>query len=447
MAIARSRNLLLFLLALTFSGAVSLLNTISPLLLPAYIAALLACSAICVLADPSLVERSASMWPYAAFLLFFFAWGTLFSADRAEVLPNVLRFIGKDFLILGAVAVAIVDRRHMTRFAGMVQFAVIINLAISIWQLIDPGVLVAMANALEQDNQAFSASRPAGLWINPNLASFALILGVLLSGWARGPLAWAGRFAAVAGIILTASRSGLYLLLLCAFIYAVFRVKPWTVRSNAVPAIVAGAAVLGAVLLMFVDKPPEGVALDVGQGTTLSRVFDVTESATTALGGETRGDITLQAVQATLEAPWYGYGVFTFQGTTISSLQSPLPNLGAHDIYLVTWGETGLAGLLIYLLVLAIGIRRMFESALPVRERLLLALIWISYLIIGLVWHNQFTDLLGLLYVGLLFQIPSLAPSVQRAASSLQTSASPLLQAKERPSAAGQPGIHGLQEN
>jgi O-antigen ligase len=321
----------------------------------------------------------------------------------------------------------------------------IINLGISLWQFVNPQVLVSMANALEPGTTAFSAIRPAGLWINPNVAAFALILGLLMSGWARGLLAWAGRLAAVAALYLTASRSGLYIFLLCALIYLIFRVKPWKVRPALVPGIVAGVALLGALVLMVVDKPPEGLALNLEQGSTLSRVLDVTESATSALGVETRGDVTLQAFQAALGAPWYGYGVFTFQGTSVTSLGSPLPGVGAHNIYLAIWGETGPASLIIYLLVLGTGIRSMLKSALPEKERLLLALLWISYLIIGVVWHNQLTDLLGILYLGLLFQIPLLVPAGWLAASSNRQGAATILsQAQEPPLATGQPA---LQEN
>jgi O-antigen ligase len=365
MAIATSRNLLLFLLAFTFSGAVSFLQLFSPFLLAAYIVTLLACIAVCILIDPSLIDKSVFVWPYAAWLIYFFAWGTLFSRDQAAVLPDVLRVLAKDFLILGAVAVAIVDRRHISRLAGLIQIAVIINLGISVWQLIDPQALVSLAYALDPASVSFSALRPAGLWINPNEAAFALLMGLLISGWVRGPLAWAGRMSAIAGLYLTASRSGLYILLLCAFVYVAFRVKPWRIRYSLVPAVLAGAAVLGGFALMVVERPPEGLELNVEQGSTLSRVLDVTESVATARGVETRGEITLQAAQAALEAPWYGYGIFTFQGTSIASLQSPLPYLGAHDIYLVVWGETGILSLLTYLLVLGIGIRGVLRSALP----------------------------------------------------------------------------------
>jgi O-antigen ligase len=209
------------------------------------------------------------------------------------------------------------------------------------------------------------------------------------------------------GIYLTASRSGFYILLLCAVIYVVYRMRSWRINPAIVPALVAVAALLGSLALMVVDRPG-GLGVDATQGSVLGRVLDVTESTSTELGVVTRSDVTAQALQAAFDAPWFGYGVFTFQGTEIASLQSPLP-LGAHDIYLVAWGEAGIAGLVLYLLVLGIGINGMVRSALPERVRLLLGLLWISYLIIGVVWHNQFTSLLATVYVGLLFRMPAAA--------------------------------------
>jgi hypothetical protein len=404
----KARNLLLVLLAFTFSGAVPLLRYFSPLLLPVYAAVMLACIAICVLADHSLIDRSVNLWPYALWLIFFFAWGTLVSLDREAVLPIELATIGKDFLVLGALAGAVIDRKHLSRLAGLIQIAVIIALGFSIWEYLNPQVLLTLAYTADPNGTAFSELRPAGLWVNPNEAAFLFLLGLILSGLARPPLlAWAGRLAGLVGLYLTASRSGFYILLLCMLIYIVYLVKPWRISPAVVPALVAVAALLGALVLILASRPG-GLGVYVPPDSTLGRVLDVTESQTADLGIATRGDVTLQALQAASQAPWFGDGVFTFQGTDILTLGSPLP-LGAHDIYLVVWGETGILSLLIYLVVLGIGIRGMFRSALSQRERVLLGLLWLSYLIIGVVWHNQFTSLLAILFAGLLFQIPAIS--------------------------------------
>ena len=85
--------------------------------------------------------------------------------------------------------------------------------------------------------------------------------------------------------------------------------------------------------------------------------------------------------------------------------------IGAHNIYLVVWGEMGIFGLLCYLSVLLTGIVAVLRARISAQARCIGLLIWATYLLMGLVWHNQFTDVLGAIYVGLIFYFPKIVAS------------------------------------
>lgn len=408
MLLGIGRNTLLVLLAFTFSGGVLFLITVSPYLLYAYYAATLACAAICLWVDHRSVRNLRAVGPYLVWLGFFFAWGTLVSPDKGLVLPEALKAIGRDILILGAVAAALASRRDMGRLVQLIQIAVIGNFAIALWEAFHPDLIATIAYTLAPDNTAFELGRPAGLWSNPNEAAFAYILALVASYWGRSVVVWAGRMAALAGIYLTASRSGFYIVSLLGVVLLFYRLKPWLLKPRLAPLLLSGLALTGWFGLVLFDNW-DSITANASANYSLGRVLDISESASQAIGQESRLQVALTAARAALDAPWFGDGVFTFQGSIGGlSIASPLP-YGAHNIYLAVWGEAGILGIVGYLGVLLIGIDRLFRLAMTSGERLAIGSLWLAYLIIGFVWHNQPTSSLAMLFVGLLYLLPYLA--------------------------------------
>lgn len=400
------RNLLLVLIAVTYGGAVPFLPVVSPWLIYIFYAAIGACLALCLALQPPAIENLRSIRPYLAWVVFFFLWGTLFSLDISLVLPDVVRAIARNLLVLVMVVIALANRRDLTKFALLVQGVAIINVGISILELFNPQITSTIAYTVDPGNIAFSVYRPSGLWINPNEAAFALLFALMISYWAHGPLAWAGRIASIAGILLTASRSGLYILLLCGALYLLYKLKQRRAGAVLVPVLI-GVSALVALLGIWLVSNPDVLGTDALANLQISRVLDLSENASQQAGIDTRGGIALDAARAAFEGPWFGYGVFTFEGFDYPSLRSPII-LGAHDIYLAVWGEAGILGIVSYFLVLAIGISHLFESGMSADERIIVGLLWISYLLIGFVWHNQLASVLAMVYVGLLYHLPAL---------------------------------------
>jgi O-antigen ligase len=80
----------------------------------------------------------------------------------------------------------------------------------------------------------------------------------------------------------------------------------------------------------------------------------------------------------------------------------------AHNIYLTVWGETGPLIALAYVFVLGMGLRQVLRVRLLLADRIPILLMWFCYLVVGLTWHNQFTSFAGMIFVGLLYHLPSI---------------------------------------
>src|SRR5262249_17778670 len=97
---------------------------------------------------------------------------------------------------------------------------------------------------------------------------------------------------------------------------------------------------------------------------------------------------------------------------------------GAHNLYLVVLGETGIVSLIVYLAILGLGLRRSLATGVTQVERHALALMWFSFLLIGFVWHNPFENPFGLFYIALLYYLPDLLGRDQVASLAWQGSSS-----------------------
>lgn len=402
-----SRLVLTVLTALVFfSGAYRFLIFVSPLLLYGFYLTLLLCIGACLYGEREVNHRLKTFYPYLVWILFFFLWGTIFSGYKAMVIPIVIRDIGTTFLVLGTVAIVLPDRVALVRFSKLVQLAVIINTAISVWELSNPDLITNIALQLNDQATAFNELRPGALWSNPDEAAYALVIGFLLSLWTRGPLAWAGRFAAVTGIFLSASRSGLLALLLSLGLYLIFKVRLALFSPGRVVLLINSLAGI-ACLIWVLSFSGFSVDADFSNNWTLSRILDFTEST---YDKGVRTEVTGQALDTALQTLWIGNGVLSFEDEN-----QPYSALitGAHNIYLVTLGETGILGLLIFLTVIAIGIYRLVKTNLAISDRAILLALWLAYLTIGFFWHNQFTSVAGMLYLALPYYLPGMLAQAQ----------------------------------
>jgi O-antigen ligase len=143
----------------------------------------------------------------------------------------------------------------------------------------------------------------------------------------------------------------------------------------------------------------------------VNRLLDFREEETLPAGGLSRLQIASLGLQRVLEKPWFGYGLFTFQGLPGNSQQGTdiLP-VSVHNIYLTVAGETGMLSFVTYLFVIGLGLKRLAHMGGTQLERMTGTLMWLFYLLIGLVWHNQLTSAAGMVYIGLLLSLPAALP-------------------------------------
>jgi O-antigen ligase len=294
------------------------------------------------------------------------------------------------------------DRRTLKPFAQLVQIVSIASIGLCLWEVAHPELIEIIAKTRHEGATAYDVLRPAALWSNPDEAASSLLFALLLARWAGGPLAWLGRISAVIGIYLGASRTGAYLLLICGLVYAAFWLRTVRIDSARLAAFVGSLLIVGAAAVVAVIQ----LGFDPSEQRQFARILDFTEAKASAAGGS-RLDIAGEAAETILAGPWHGYGLFTFQLYALEGVREVLET-PAHNIYLTVWGETGPLIALAYVFVLGMGLRQVFRVRLLLADRIPILLMWFCYLVIGLTWHNQFTSFAGMIFIGLLYHLPSI---------------------------------------
>src|SRR5262249_43105733 len=153
--------------------------------------------------------------------------------------------------------------------------------------------------------------------------------------WSRGLLAWIGRAACIAGIIIAASRTGFYLVSLCCLLFAVYKLRTWRFSSRRTAIFINSIALTCCLLLgvgyIFEFSAPAVEVGDPAGGADfprLGRLLDITERDKAKRGGRgSRAELAQQYFVRAWNGSWYGEGIFTFQG-----YENPTSHPGAHDI-------------------------------------------------------------------------------------------------------------------
>jgi O-antigen ligase len=386
-----------------YGGGLQFLGALSPYLLYGFYLVLGACLGLCVLARPDALAGVRCLRVYLLWILFYVLWGTVVSRDAGLVLPYGLRLLFRNLFITAAFVIAVGDRRHLATLVRFIGASAVINCAISLWEANNPILIEQLARFLNPDSVSFRADRPSGLWTNANESAFAFLFAMLLSLWDRGWFPWLVRLASIVGIYLTASRTGMYLMILCGLSLGLYRLRSLT-RSMQAAAVVLNLAWVGGLCLAVLGATLS-TTVDLSEDGRVARILDFSESSTREQGGFSRAELAAEAADAALNGPWYGRGLFTFQDVAGSEGELGIP-IGAHNIYLTVWGEVGVVGLAVYLAVLGLGLLGLFTCRAALNDWLGAALLWACYLTIGFAWHNQLASVSGMIYVALLYRLP-----------------------------------------
>jgi hypothetical protein len=401
-------------LAVMYGGISTMMARVNPLLLYGQYVLVMACVGALFLMDRAVLRNLTFILPAYWWISVYYFWGLLFAENQEIWFPEGLRNVIRFNLMLLGVAVCVRDRAGLQKFALLIQLPLLLNCAISVWESFNPSIIERIAYFLDPEATGFSLDRPAALWSNPNEAAFAYLFGLLMGNWVRSPvLRWTSRLAAILGIFLTVSRTGIYLSIVCALVFAVFKLRTARFTARTVTAVVTATFLLASTAVAGYVTALSFAQSAVEENRNLSRIFDFSESHTRTESQESRTELAGLALRYAMEGPWHGYGLYTFQDEKGHLFQSQTGQ-GAHDIYIAVFGEAGLGVLVGFVVVLVWGLSRCFTLPLAGRDRFQLFCLWIVFLVIGFTWHNQFTGFMGLIFFACLFLLPGLLAMDQR---------------------------------
>lgn len=408
-ALRSTQTILLIGISLLYSGGVQIVNYLSPFLYYGFFLLLIGCAVVRIgrFTRKRIRYHFRPVHIYALWLTFYFLWGAVFSTHLGEVMPDLVRAVMRNLVILCLVAIALDDRDSLSRLSIMIQIAVLVNCAISIYEYFNPSFVTYLAYTFYESAQGkelfLDELRPAGLWINPNDAAFSFLFGLLVSYWSKGSIAWAGRIAAIVGIYLTASRGGSYSLIICAVLFISLRLFSQRLSTARLSTMAFGLAMMVAAAWVLSYQSGTWLNIAPGEGGPLSRILDIQESTSSV----SRSAIKAAAIESARNGPLQGHGIFSFQTGELAPYRTSA-STGAHDIYLVAWGETGMLGLLLYILVLGIYVVSLVKEKIVRMEKSAATILWLAYLVAGTVAHTQFNSLVFIIPIALLCQMARL---------------------------------------
>ena len=406
------RQALNFFLAFIYSGGFLFIFPFSPLLLYSCYPIIIGLSIACTLLDRRTAISVRSIIPYVYWILLYACFGTLISPISDVVLGDVLRMVVRNIMLIYAVSTVIVDEDSFISLSRWIQITVILNAGIMMWQSFNPDFIAVITQTRNKFDTAWSADRPAGLLVNPDETSFAFLFAILISYKDKSVLAWLGRIGTVIGIYLTASRTGAYILVFYGLVFSflffkekAFNLRYITIAGNSI--VVLAAILLG--LYSYFGLPKSFI----NDNAALTRILDVQENSSE--GGYARAEVTAAALQLAQNSPLQGSGIFAFQEPQNMPVTSQrvhsrlrLLNLGTHNIFIAILGEVGSFGFFLYLAMMSVSFPYVLKRNATSKERIVISLLWFTYIVIGFTWHNQLTSLSGMIYIGLLCTFPAM---------------------------------------
>jgi len=147
----------------------------------------------------------------------------------------------------------------------------------------------------------------------------------------------------------------------------------------------------------------------IASDQTLARVLDVTESKTTAEGGGSRVNVLKDWLGKVPAEPWYGYGLYTFNGgeaVEVPVQRPEFPIIGPHNLYLGIFLDVGIVGLLSFLGLIVYQLNVIRRSPLVPSTRNALFAFCLILLVFSNFNHNMLSDYSGWIGYALMFMLP-----------------------------------------
>jgi hypothetical protein len=257
--------------------------------------------------------------------------------------PVVLRqrFLGAFVAVLSYFCFTASDR---ALFAArrMLVWVVLFSVALNVYDITHPLTLVPA------DNEFATLGRAAGLFMNPNQAGAALILGFALSLGVIAPQ-WRVLYAVAVtgGVVLTLSRGALVGL---ALVYAALMFEGKTLRRGQVMKVVAFTAGAGYVFwLVFAAELLSRFSID--PSLVLDRILWILDPTGTA-------DFSQEERVGLAERGWLQFIASPYFGNGLGSTELWELRTSTHNLYLMLASDFGIAGWFVLPLLLLAAVRR-----------------------------------------------------------------------------------------
>ena len=136
-------------------------------------------------------------------------------------------------------------------------------------------------------------------------------------------------------------------------------------------------------------------------------MVDISEKKTG--GDESRVDLFNQWIPVVSAAPWYGYGLGAMAGYDPQS-ETPrkeLYSVGTHNTYLGIWVDSGLFGIICFLIIFSIYLYRYCGSRFTPSTQWALMALMVTNVLILTVSHSHLFCAEGIMAFSLFFLLPT----------------------------------------
>src|SRR2546430_915394 len=174
--------LLLVCLAIVYSGGERYFYLISRTLEYGFDLLMIACIVLVVSTSEIRMVAVLDALPYLGFVVAYTVWGLVVSPIQWLVASSAVSAVLLNVLLFAGIFVGVLDRRRLATLAYLIQLAVLVNVALVLWEAVDYTLTRSLANFAH--TAYYVLERPGGLWVQPNDAAIALLFGALLSFWA-----------------------------------------------------------------------------------------------------------------------------------------------------------------------------------------------------------------------------------------------------------------------
>jgi O-Antigen ligase len=354
-----------------------------------------------------------SVKPLLIFFSVFFLWTLAVCPPVYQLLPYFGEQIRQIIPAVLTTVFCLAEGNRLRTYSIGIQVSAIFSAWISVRQTSNPSLyqhLQEVTNHVASIQEL--AIRPSALWENPNFAGIHFVFALIFSFWCPPSWAWAGRIAAVIGLVLSASRGAFFGIGIFFAVYTIglawyaFRAKNMDIRT--LTTVVFVAVVGGAMVTNFSEIIPLLVNLAPGAGNSSERIGHLLNSNELQGTGE-RVWLFFTWLNIALHAPIQGYGYITSQGPHYS-LQNIGYKLGPHNQFIGVWVDGGILMLALFVWTLFRGIVIAGKSKVDSKDRVIAYAtwaVWISFLLKG---HNYFDSGPNLVLWSIMFLI---APALE----------------------------------